>query len=302
MKKIFCLLLCSTALFASAQKISLAGDTYRPSQDIYRALIAAFKQDNWDGVYRECNHMLKGHPESPFAQDARYYLAQALYKRHRFQESNDILTTFLSKEGSMKRFEEAMELKFRLANGYFRGKRDHLFGSKFFPCLLSVPEKTLSLYDEVITAMPRHDLAAKSLHQKGLFYLKNQDYKESLEELQALIRRFPKHPLAVEGYLSIHDVYLEKAQNEYANPDLLDLALINQRHFANHFPTEGRLKEGENKILQLKELLARDLMKVAAYYTKAKKQDAAKIYYSTIVARYPETPCAKKAQHLLDRS
>jgi tetratricopeptide (TPR) repeat protein len=58
---------------------------------------------------------------------------------------------------------------------------------KWIPAL----EDALSIYDEVIMALPHHELGAKALYGKARLLFKDEDYKASIETYQALIRRFP---------------------------------------------------------------------------------------------------------------
>ena len=276
-----------------------AGVKLPPSEDVYQKVVAAYQEHDWATVKKEGHFLLQHYPHSPFAQDVYFYMGTSLYQLRTFDKANQYMSQYLLAESVSKHFEEAMLVKYQIARGYQRGKLKPLFGFHPIPNLFGAKEEALAIYDEVVSSMPRHDLAAKSLYYKGLLLLEGKKFQDSVEVLQTLIRRFPKHPLAVEGYLAVFDVYLTRAKKDFADPDLLDLARVNQRQFKEHFPTESRLSEGDAKILALQEVLARDLMKVAHYYKKAKKPEALKLYYAAIVERYPETACAKEAQLLL---
>ena len=306
MRKIGLLLLVISSAFASYvidevdyNPNALAGVILPPSEDIYRKVVEAYQEHDWAKVKKEGQFLLKHYPHSPFVQEVYFYLGTSLYELRTFDKSNFFMSQYLATEGVSKHFEEVMLIKYKIARGYQRGKLKPLFGFRPLPNLLGAKEEALNIYDEIIASMPRHDLAAQSLYYKGHLLLQGKSFQDSIESFQTLIRRFPKHPLAVDGYLAVLDVYLTKSKKDYADPDLLDLALLNQRQFSQHFPSESRLAEGETKILQLKEVLAQDLMKVASYYKKSKKTDAIKLYYSAIIERYPETLCAKEAQTLL---
>ncbi|MBP9841478.1 MAG: outer membrane protein assembly factor BamD [Simkaniaceae bacterium] len=278
---------------------ALAGSVAPPLEDIYRRVVEAYQAQDWETVKKEGQCLLRYYPQSPFVDDVYFYMGTSLYKLRTFDKSDIFISKYLTTEGVSKHFEEAMLIKYKIARSYQNGKLKPCFGFRPLPNLLGAKEDALGIYDEIIALMPRHDLAAESLYYKGRLLLSGKNYKDSIESFQTLIRRFPKNSLAVDGYISIFDVYLTRAKKEYADPDLLDLALLNQRQFEQHFPTEGRLEEGEVKIQELQEVLARDLMKVANFYKKSKKTDAIKLYYSAIVERYPDTLCAQEAKQLL---
>jgi outer membrane protein assembly factor BamD (BamD/ComL family) len=306
MKK-YCLLILLTSSLCASYVIegvdynpnALAGVKLPPSEDIYRKVVEAYQAHDWETVKKEGSLLVRHYPHSPFAQDVYFYLGTGLYQLRTFDQSDLYISKYLATEGASRHFEEAMLIKYRIARGYQRGKMKPLFGFRPLPNIFGAKEDALKIYDEIIASMPRHDLAAQSLYYKGHLLLTQKNYQESVETFQTLIRRFPKHTLAVDGYLAVLDVYLMRAKKDFADPDLLDLAFVNQRQFKQHFPTEGRVEDGEAKILQLKEMLAQDLMKVAKFYKKSKKIDAIKLYYTAIIERYPETACAREAENLL---
>lgn len=113
------------------------------------------------------------------------------------------------------------------------------------PKWLPAYEVAIEIYDEVITTMPRDDLAAKSLYRKGVLLLRMEEYKKSIDSFQTLCRRFPKHPLAPDGYVGISDVYLTESKKEFPDSNKLELAEINLRKFKTHFPSEPRVEEAE---------------------------------------------------------
>jgi len=69
----------------------------------------------------------------------------------------------------------------------------------------------------------------------------------------------------------------------------LDLAEINLRKFCGSFPGDEKIAVAEKMMLQMKEVYASDLYDTARFYERTGKAGAAYLYYTRILAKYPET-------------
>jgi len=101
----------------------------------------------------------------------------------------------------------------QIAEKYEKGAKKHVMGWEAMPQWASGYEDAIALYDEVISTLPRHDIAAKATFNKAGMLAREEKYKESIELFQNLIRKFPKHQLAPESYLAVARTYFEESQN-----------------------------------------------------------------------------------------
>lgn len=302
MKKYFALLLLTLSMGTlSANPLDPVVRSQITVHQHYGGMIEHYQNENWQKLAYKCEDLIADFPESPFAREGLYYLGVANYKLGEYEYANHAFSQYLKEELTPKFFDEVIRFKFEIAKAFEEGARVHLFGWQKMPKWLPAYEEAITLYDEVITTIPRDDLAAQSLYHKGLLLLQMEEYKTSIESFRTLIRRFPKHPLSPEGYLGIAQVYLSQCENDFPDSDHLDQAEINLRKFRSHFPNEPRLAEAEKALMKIKERLASDLLEIAEFYQRTKKDRAAAIYYSTIVKKYPETKAAKKSQKQLTK-
>ena len=270
-------------------------------QEHYSAAMDAYQSQKWDELIHQSLIVIKNFESTAFALDGYYYLGVGYFHTEELEYANRFFTKYLKNQVAPKFFEEAIEYKFKIAEKYQRGARKHLFGTEAMPKWLPAREEAIAIYDEVITALPHHDLAAYSLFGKAQLLLKEEEYKSSIETYQTLIRRFPKHPLAAEAYVGVGQVYLVQSQQSYPDQDFLDLAHINLRKFKQDFPGEEKLQVAEDLLLKMKEVYASDLYDTARFYERTKKPQAAYIYYTRIMAKYPETGVSDLAKKRLDR-
>ena len=196
-------------------------------------------------------------------------------------------------------FEEAMRYKFEIACHFQEGRRRPLFYARHFPKWVRDYDKAIEIFDEVITTMPRSNLAALSLYRQGTLLLSMRQYDKSLAVFHTFIRRFPKHVLAPDSYLSIGKIYSTRCEKQYATARYLDCAKINLSKFRAHFPLEPRIEKAERQLTDIEDVMADSLLEMGEFYRRTKKWEAASLYYRSILKKYPNARAAHiSAKHL----
>lgn len=300
---VFCLLACSSLAFAqqdAAIEEVLPEDvavTQAPSvQEFYSYLQEAIDDEDWWSAIDYGEIVLYHFPESPFKQEVPYLIGMAYYKLNQYELANTALSEYLKDAASPKHFEEAIEMKFAIAEYFREGGKKHLFGSHKLPAIMPAREDALKIYDEVITTLPHHEIAISALLGKAEIQAYLEDFKPSIETLQLLIRRFPKHDLSAEGFLQINKVYLKQCQVQHLDPSLLELAEANLRKFQLAFPREPRLEEAALALHDMQELYAKSLFETGEFFQRRKQNDASIIYFSQVISKYPDTQTAAAAR------
>lgn len=266
------------------------------AQEHYSNILKAHESKDWKTLQKESLIVIKNFPTTPFAKDATYFLGIAYFEQEDYEMANHQFTEYLTQQATPKFFEETIRHKYEIAEKFRGGAKKHLMGLQSMPKWAPAGSEALSIYEEVISALPHHDLAAHALFGKAQIQLKNEDYRASVETFQTLIRRFSKHPLAVEAFVEIGIVYLNQSKTEYPDPDYLDLAELNLRKFRAAFPTEEKLKVATRNYRKMEEHYASNLWETARFYERTNKPGAAKIYYSKIVKSYPDSQYAKRSK------
>lgn len=264
-------------------------------QEYNSALQQAISLSDWWRVIDYANIISYNFPTSPFAQEISYIMGEAYYKLDQLEYANEALTAYLNHTTAPKHFEEAIEFKFNIAQRLAAGEKKRLFGSPKMPAWLPAREDAIPIFDEVIAALPHSELAIQALLSKAAVQSYMEDFKPSLETLDLLIRRFPKHELAAEAYLEKEKVFLLQCRAKNLDPDVLDMAEVNLRKFRLAFPREERLGEAEQIFSNMEEIFAKNLLDTGYFFEKTKKIPASIIYYNKVVAKYPNTKAAVAA-------
>ena len=277
-------------------------DTEPPSATEYNGhLQNALTERDWWAAVDYADMISRHYPTTPFAQETPFQAAYAYYQLGQLELANEEATHYLNHSNVHAHFEEAIQMKFEIAEAYRNGKKKPLFGSHKLPRWLSAKEDAIEIYDEVITSIPHSEMAAKSLLGKALLQCDLEDYKPAVETLHLLIRRFPKNNAAAEAYLEIGKTYFSQSKNTSLDLDILDLAEVNLRKFKLAFPREPRIAEAEQIFFETQELFAQNLFETGKFFEKTKKIPASLLYYNAVVAKYPLTEAAKWAQEKIER-
>lgn len=268
-------------------------------QEHYGTGVEALKNRNWKEVIKQFRIVAANWPETTFGQDSSFYLALGYFNVNQAALAERQVAKYLALPGSLKYFEEAYTLKLAIADKYSRGTKKHLFGIDKLPTCISAKKDALRIYDEVITALPNHPIAAKAYLAKGDMLRRRKEYRESIDAYQQVIKKFPKDESAPIAFISIAKTYDIQSKREHQNPDILALAEVNAKRFEDLFPRDERLAVVQSKLRSMEEVYAQSLYETGRFYERIKQPQASVIYYSCALRRYPDTQIARECKERL---
>lgn len=289
----FQLILIASLCCLGSVKCSAANSQSSTLEEEFRLGCEAIQKNNLKESTKIFLNLSSTYPDTRVGELSSYYLGISYFYTNEFDLANEAFSTYLKSSCSQECFESTVEYKLAIANALSSGSLKRCFGKRYLPKIAPAFELSLQIYDEVITTLPCHELAAMSLYSKGNALWKERFYGESIEAFQQLIRRFPKHELAPESYLAISCVLLEQCDRELHNSDLLAFAQINLKKFQQDFPKEERIAAVEANYISMQELYAQSLYQTAEYYQRKGKPGASVIYYQNVLDRFPETQHAE---------
>jgi TolA-binding protein len=268
-------------------------------QEHYSAAFNAYQNEKWEELVSQATIIVKNFPGSPFVHEALFFLGAGYFNLQDFEKADENLSRYLKKQASCHYFEQAIGLRLSIAEEFRQGTKKHLFGVGSLPRWVPAGDDALAIYEQIIAALPHHELAARALFGKGMVLATRDDHHMAIESFQNLIRRFPTHSLATSSYVEIGRMYLKQAKQEFPNPDFLALAEINLSKFQEHFPGEANIAEAQQIFQEMQEFYAAGLYETAQFFERTKKPKAARLYYTKLVHRYPTTHAASLANERL---
>lgn len=303
-KVIFCCGIISSLTFTSAQAayvlqngrlIHVEDVATLSAEEHYAQGQRAFEECRWKDAASQFRIVSGSFPQTTYGQEANYFLGVSLYNMRELDLANQAFSEYLKSQSQPAKFMKAVEYKYGIAEEFRAGAKRRMLGSRKLPKWVSGKNLALEIYDEVIFAAPSSEMAASALYAKGSLLWEMRDYRDSIDSFQLIIKRFPKHELASTSFVLINKVYLDQAQQEFQNPDLLALAQINTRRFKNEYPKDERIAEAEHDLQEIKESYANGLFETAAFYERTGQDSAAILYYSKAAVLFPDTRIARRS-------
>lgn len=252
-----------------------------------------YNNEEWRKASSEFERVIFYFPCNDAAADASYYLAVSYFEMNEYDFANEEFSNYLKASQHPEFFEDAVAFKFCIAEHFKRGKKKHPFKMRYLPKWVSGQDSALVIYDEVVAALPNHELAIRALYSKGELLSSMREYRDSVEAYQTIIRRFPKNEIVPACYLKIADAYIEQARLEFQNPDILALAELNVRKFQNDFPRDERVAIAEESVRCIKEMYAKGLCDLGLFYERIHHPEAAAIYFQSSIEEFPDTRVAQ---------
>lgn len=259
-----------------------------------------YNRKEWSRASKEFEKVIYWLPCSDEAAKASYYLAVSYFEMKEYDFANEEFSNYLKASQHPEFFEDAVYYKYCIAEHFKAGKKKRPFKMRYLPKWVSGQDSALVIYDEVIAALPNHELTIQALQSKAELLYSMGEYRECIDAYQLLIRRFPKSELVPTCYLKIADAYYQQSRYEFQNPDILALAELNVRKFRDDFPRDERVELAEETVAEIKELYAKGLCDLGLFYQRMEKPEAAAIYFQSSIEEFPDTRVARFCKCRLD--
>ncbi len=269
-------------------------------EEHYNLGVAALNKSDWDEAIHQFRVVTINFPLSSWGKEAYYFLGVSYFQAGDKDMANQNLSTYLQENGHPTYFEETFQYKLAIADAFKKGAKRHLFGSEKLPAWMPDKDLALTIYDEIISSLPNHEIAAKALLSKADLLRKREEFRPSIDAYNLVIRKFPRTELASNAYWLISRVYLQQAQIDVHNPDILPLAQINIKKFSQDFPRDDKIQKAEDNLHEMREIFAKALYETGQFYERKKQPKASVLYYYSTTMQFPDTQIAKSCKERLD--
>lgn len=265
-------------------------------EEHYNLGIKALEAKDWQEAVRQFRIVTINFPLSSWGQEGFYFLGVAYYQYGDMEMANNHLSTYLKENQAPQYYEETFRYKLAIADAFHQGSKKHMFGYEKLPQWVGGEDLAVSIYEEIVAALPNHEIAAKALLSQAALLGKKEKYKESVEAYQALIRKFAKSEFAAKGYAEIGRIYCEQARRDASNPDILPLAEINIKRFSQDFPRDPQIATCREYVAEMKEIFATSLYETGLFYERKNQPKASVLYYHTAITQFPDTKTGEKCR------
>lgn len=245
------------------------------------------------GSYRA---LVKTWPLSPAAPEAQYRYATMLFKLYEFQRSFRELQNCLDKYPDTEHFTEILKYQYDIACLFLAGERQKLWKIPTLPSM----EKTVEMFEQVIKNGPYSPHAAMSQLKIGFARENQHKWEEAVKAYQDVIRKYPKSDLADDAQFQIGYAWMLASRQADYDQTATNKAITAFEDYITKYPKSEKVEQARENILKLQDEQGRGLMRVAEFYDRQHKTDAALIYYNSVVQKYPGSELARRAARRAD--
>ncbi|MCE5294614.1 MAG: outer membrane protein assembly factor BamD [Chlamydiales bacterium] len=269
-------------------------------EEHYNLGVAALNNKDWEEAVHQFRVVTINFPATSWGKESYYFLGVAYFQANDKDLANQNFSTYLQENGHPVYFEETFQYKLAIADAFKKGAKRHLFGFEKLPSWMPDQDLAITIYDEIISSLPNNPIAAKALLSKGDLLRKREEFRGSIDAYSMVIRKFPRSEFASTAYSLISRVYLQQAQIDVHNPDILPLAQINIKKFSQDFPRDEKIQKAEDNLHEMKEIFANALYDTGQFYERKKQPKAAVLYYHTATVQFADTKIARNCKERLD--
>ncbi|MDR2436026.1 MAG: outer membrane protein assembly factor BamD [Puniceicoccales bacterium] len=248
---------------------------------------------------RACKFISHKFPRSNEAPAALEMCGEAYMRQRRFQLAFRKLQKLFDRYPNYPDFESAIALEFELAQRLAAGERNYFFGK--IPGLRD-REFAIRVFRHIVDYAPYSPQAPNALLQIANLGVKTKEPAVAIGALEKLIDEYAATEHAPHAYLILAQIYRNMASGPAYDQRVAENAINCFREFLLIYGDSPFVEEVEQKLAEMKNLLAANKLSIGDFYLHNRKNsNAAVIYYNDIILVAPNSPAALCAQERLNR-
>lgn len=279
------------------------GDWMRSrAKDQLQVALDFFAKKDFSTAEKAAHRVVSQWSLSDYAPEAQYLLARCHDVTGHSEKAFNDYQKLLENYSKSTNYEEVLLRQFEIANRFLDGERFKLWD--LIPTFPSM-EKTVVLYDRIISNGPYSSVAPHAQMNVGTAYEResrflndNEPYALAAKAYARAADRYHDRPdIAAEAMFKEALAYDKQARTAEYDQSTAGRAIDRFQDFMTLFPDDPRVKEAQNLITQLRFEQARGNFETAKYYESKKQWRGARIYYSEVVRRSPDSPYKEASLH-----
>ncbi len=250
-----------------------------------------FEQKDYPRAAKEFLRLVQAYPRSELAPEAQYLAGLSYELSDKSSEAFAAYKKLIEIYPFSRRFKDAVEREFLIAEALRGGKRLKLIGPVSLPSL----DKAVEIYQHVMEQAPYSEFGPRAQFQLGECYILQNRFEEANRAFQKVIDEYPTSGLVDEAKYRVAFCARQLSLKPSYDQSATDEAINWYEAFIKEHPSSPLLPQAEESLRQLKGYKAQGLVKVARFYEKSGKRESAAIYYKQVMADYSNTPEAAEA-------
>ena len=254
-----------------------------------------FKAKDYKKAAEEFLRLVRFFPQAELAAESQYYAGKSYEALEEYEQAFYAYQKGIETYPFSKRLDEMTEREYQIAGKFYAGEKVKLWGIPTFPSVF----KAIEMYQKVVDNAPYGKYAEQSLFKIGECYKKAGDFQQARLAFQKLVDEHPESKLAEEANFQVGLCASKASLKPSYDQSVTDDALKEIEDFAKRHPESKLTGEADKMHQSLREKKAESDYTIAEFYWKQGWLESAEVYYKNIIANFPDTATAKKAEERL---
>ncbi len=240
---------------------------------------------------QEFKKLLKHYPRSMEAPKAQWYISQCLERLGKpykaFKEYQKIIGKYPFSDLSPAVVEQQYKIGEKMLLTPSR--------NRLITTISGAEYDVIDVFRTVIKNAPYGDYAPVSQYKIGLYLSEKKMFDEARDEFEKVINDYPNSDWVKAARYQIALVDAKRSAGASYDQRVTQAATKEFEDFIKTYPDAQLTREARSEIAQLQEKEAENNFLIAEFYEKQKDFESAKIYYSSVVDDFSQSPWAVKA-------
>ena len=250
-----------------------------------------YDQKDYKKALQELEKLIKFYPKAKEAPIAQKYIGlcyEAMDKSYRaFQEYQKVVEKYPFSDLAP----DVVERQYKIGEKMLQNPGK----SQFVTTLTGGEYDVIDVFRTVIKNAPYGPYAAVSQYKIGLYLSEKKMYQESRDEFEKVVNDYPESEWVKPAEYQMALVDAARSSSAQYDQKVTQAATEEFEEFVKNYPDAELSAKAKSEIAVLNDKEAENNFVVAKFYVKHKKYTAARIYYTTIIEEFPNSPWAPKA-------
>jgi outer membrane protein assembly factor BamD len=266
------------------------------AQELFEIGHAAERRGDENRAMKAYRTLVRKYPKDALAGAATYRFAVLSEKVGDYLKSATAYRQLVENFPRSPHFEEAIEAQFRIGEMYLNGQKLKLLG---LPVKSGV-DQAIEIFAGIVRSAPYGKYTARAQFGIGLANEKQKDADAAVRAYQAVVEKFPEHPIAADAQYQIGYLWLNTARGGVRDAKATENAKIGFQDFLYRYPKSEKAAQARENLRKLEQKQTSNAFEIAKYYDKQKNYRAAVIYYNDVIRQQPGTPQGDRAKQRVD--
>ena len=265
----------------------------------YTQAYESLEAKKYKRAHKQFGALIKNFPDSKLVEKAMYYQGVAQLKNREYWKAFASLELYIKTFPNAPKTKEAFAHQFDIARAYQDGAKRPLPLTNWK--VLPAKEDAITIYEKIIKEDPFGAFGARAQFEIARVHEGLDAFESAIDSYNRVIDHYGDSSWATKARYRKSIVFQAMNKGADYNKKTLNQAVENLTLYETTLKNEDERNEIRKTIDDINKKTVSRLTGTAEYYKRIGKPKAAKIYYTKIISRFPDTDAAAEATKQIKR-